>query len=1592
MAHLAQVPGVRRESDRYQQAPCKSDNHVKTTLSLVTPEPVKGVYSTFLSQLPEVQLSPPTSALFSEVHVRSHFCLDFVRWMLLVVTLSCFVWRSSAAEVWSDSFPSQLPVAAFEAGAIGASGLQQAQVMPDSGSGVIVKKVQPVYPPVARQARIQGVVILDATISKNGDVVSLRTVSGHPMLVPSAIEAAKQWKFKPYQFNGKPAEITTQIQVDFALSSDTATDPWSADPFSADPMALRQAADVIPVARHSEVTVLLNDIHFHFDDSARLSTTRHLIYRIETAKAVENWAQVSSYWQPWHQSRPSIRVRVITTDNLAHWLDPRTLNDVPVHQEASDLYTDDREVGGPLPAISAGAIVEEEVIVADTEPPLFNAGTALRWRLGWYVPVFKTHIRIDHPESIPLHYHEHLLPESNITASHDRGVETIVLDQGPLAAYPPDPDHIPSDAVLRPEIEFSNGSSWKLVATEYDRITDEKIRSADVRPLLASINLKDGTRNDVVRRVVAVLHKNVRYTGVEFGESGLIPQFPSETLKRKYGDCKDKATLLVTMLRAAGIPAHLALLVAGPGRDITADLPGIGLFDHAIVYIPASSSDPELWIDATAQFMQVGTLPWMDYGRQALIVSPDTESLTKIPDLTSAQNVHRELRVFTLAEYGKASIVETDDSVGPEEADYRGYYSTDTKEIRKSADQYVRNMYLADSLLSLEHDDLSDLDKPLAIKFVSKGKRGITDLDSAVVGIRWEALYDSLPLYFRTPEDHNDDLKSDDHKKSDQPAEPDDTDKPEARSVDWRITPFTTEWRYEINAPLGFKLRALPSSKKEKVDVLDFSQEYSSNPEGNVVKAVLRVECSTSRLTVGQAKALRDAVIKARNADPLLITFDQIGQALIAAGQIKEGLAAYRQIASQHPKEALHMVQLARALISVGLGEESRVAAQQATSLEPNSGLAFRTLGGVLRNDRIGRPLEKGMDYNGAVAAYRKAIELDPNDKDSRAELAVLLEYDVDGIRYSEKANLKDAAAQLRALKKLDEEFARSYDDNLLYDLWYAHDYLGVLDAAASLPTNDVRKGLTVAAVAAQQGTDAALKKSVEITTGEQNRSQILLNAGAVLVRVRKYPEGSAMFAEAARGQSNGSQIARSAAIFANARPYSDLKIGSNDPRAVVQEMFASILDGTLSFEHAKTLVYIDPRNPDANDEKGFNEMMSSARAEFKNTGLPRAILADLTLSNMHYAVEGDDSLGYRITLEAPGSAAKDIFVLRYENRYKIASFSASENTSPDDLASVALLELDKNNLAAARKWLDRAREQIHISSGDDPLAGAIFPNFWTKGQEADAATIRLAALTLLPAKQMKQPEISTVMAARDNAKTPLERARLNLVLAHAYSVQEKFADLLPVALDLSKAYPDSLFAFDLVTAGYMGTKHFDDWDALLQSRIHDHPDEVAYQRSAVRLANAHSQFARAREIGKTLIDKGQAKASDLNDYAWYALALPGPIDQDTIDKAVRANDLNKDSFNLQHTLGCIYAQAGKTTEARELLLKAMETSHLEEPNSEVWFGFALIAEQYGVTDAAARMFARVEKPNMDYPGSTYALAQQHMVALRYPSTGNPAQ
>ena len=95
---------------------------------------------------------------------------------------------------------------------------QKVRVSSGVATGLLISKIQPQYPAIAKTARIQGTVVLEATISKQGTIEGLRAVSGPPMLYQSAIDAVSKWRYKPYMLNGEPVEVGTTVNVVFTLN------------------------------------------------------------------------------------------------------------------------------------------------------------------------------------------------------------------------------------------------------------------------------------------------------------------------------------------------------------------------------------------------------------------------------------------------------------------------------------------------------------------------------------------------------------------------------------------------------------------------------------------------------------------------------------------------------------------------------------------------------------------------------------------------------------------------------------------------------------------------------------------------------------------------------------------------------------------------------------------------------------------------------------------------------------------------------------------------------------------------------------------------------------------------------------------------------------------------------------------------------------------------------------------------------------------------------------------------------------------------------------------------------------------------------
>jgi len=162
-------------------------------------------------------------------------------------------------------------------------------------------------------------------------------------------------------------------------------------------------------------------------------------------------------------------------------------------------------------------------------------------------------------------------------------------------------------------------------------------------------------------------------------------------------------------------------------------------------------------------------------------------------------------------------------------------------------------------------------------------------------------------------------------------------------------------------------------------------------------------------------------------------------------------------------------------------------------------------------------------------------------------------------------------------------------------------------------------------------------------------------------------------------------------------------------------------------------------------------------------------------------------------------------------------------------------------------------------------------------------------------------------------------------------------------------------------------------------------PDDTDVRRAFIYTAAAREDYAKAHELGRQLIDAGKAEGSDMNSVAWNSL-FTGKVSQDDLEAATKSAQVaQNNNAPALHTLGCLYAEMGKTKEAREILIQAMDLLNLDEPESNYWYGFGRIAEQYGESEVATSDYNQVKKPRKpsQVPGSSYRLAQNRLAAMR---------
>jgi cellulose synthase operon protein C len=284
-----------------------------------------------------------------------------------------------------------------------------------------------------------------------------------------------------------------------------------------------------------------------------------------------------------------------------------------------------------------------------------------------------------------------------------------------IAALNPEPSMPPWPEVLG-SVNVSTYKSWDDLGRWYwGLIKDQFDLDEETRKLAKQITEGKTTELDKVKAIYKWVTENTRYVALEFGIYGYKPRRCVQTVARGWGDCKDKATVIATLLKEVGIPSTIVVTRTRMRGDLRTKIASFAPFDHAIAYVPSL----KLYLDGTAEHTGIYELPKMDIGAVVLHVNEGKAQLTRIPDADPEKNfVHRELAVELDAK-GSAKLDIDYSTGGYNAASWRDAYgaeSTRRERMTRDLGGDFPGVSINEGAQGLITSDLSNNEEPVKIK------------------------------------------------------------------------------------------------------------------------------------------------------------------------------------------------------------------------------------------------------------------------------------------------------------------------------------------------------------------------------------------------------------------------------------------------------------------------------------------------------------------------------------------------------------------------------------------------------------------------------------------------------------------------------------------------------------------------------------------------------------------------------------------------------------------------------------------------------------------------------------------------------------
>ena len=771
-------------------------------------------------------------------------------------------------------------------------------------------------------------------------------------------------------------------------------------------------ASKVPEKAHdyAQESFVIEQMHsryrFEADGTGRKELTARI--RVQSEAGVQQWGQLQVGYNSANERVEIPYVRVLKEDGTIVKAGDDAVQDLsaPVEREAP-VYTDYRQKHITVPGLRPGEVLEYDLVTI-IHTPLAAGQFWTEYEFDKNSIVLDERVDVDVPANRPLKLKNK--PGKDPAISEDKGRRLYHWTSSHLEREDDDKakdkekkKKRPRPDEDRPDIQLTTFGSWEQIGRWYASLEKDR-RTASPEVKAKAQELTKGLDSDVdkVEALYDFVARNFRYVSLSLGVGRYQPHSSADVLHNQYGDCKDKHTLLASMLEAEGF--HASSVLINSSRKLDPDVPSPSQFDHVITMLPMTTKGnekEEIWMDTTAEVAPFRLLAFTLRKKQALVIPPADPPSSVAPHLeqTPADTPMPDTEVSDIQ--GKIN------DIGKLEAHVHYQFRGDEELLLRSVFRRVPqanwqrvvenvNSGLGGDVTNLKVSDPAATREPFTLSY-DVSKVNFLDWSKKKTDI-------VLPLVqFSLPDVDDDDTDGD--------AEPLKLGPKAEYAYNIRLE---LPSKYTAHAPLAFTLKrdyaAYEAAYKVENGVFIASRKLTLRQDelpparasdyqsfrravGSDLAQQLSVESSVAGAPVPPADMKADDLVES-------------GRAAIQNGNLPVGIALLKRATEVDPKNKFAWNNLGLAYFAMRDDEHAITAFQKQIEVNPYDDFAYNNLGRVYWNER---------KYDEAVKAFNKQLENNPLDKFAHSNL---------GSMYAEWHKYNEAAPELEKAASLSPDSA----------------------------------------------------------------------------------------------------------------------------------------------------------------------------------------------------------------------------------------------------------------------------------------------------------------------------------------------------------------------------------------------------------------------------------------------------------------------------------------------------------------------------------------------------------------------------------------